>query len=272
MVNGIGTGSQLSVLHALQATTKQESKALQKLATGKKVNQGSDDVTALVKINRLSSAIGGLARGSENASVARGVVDTASGGLTLTLDNLQRMREVAVRAADGGMSAAERQALSAQIDDLKQGMGAIAQSVTQDGTNLLDGSFQAQSFQVGSGPGDTIAVSIDSATTSALGVDTASVSSEANASAAITAIDTAITSVVSSMSSLGSLSNRLERVQVGNQQTVENLANARSTIEDTDIAQAVGELKRLSITKEAALRTLSQLNATAKQVRIDKLV
>ncbi|GEM_PF-5617372 len=264
MVTPIAGPSQLSLLANIQKKGKQEQDLMEKLTTGKRVNKGSDDPTALARIQQLNSALRGLDQGSENASYGASTLDTASGGLSNILEGLQSLREVALRSTGNDLSTTDRSALVAQGSSLTQGINDVAGSVNMDGKNLLDGSFQNKAIQVGDSSGQTVPVSIGSATTTALGISGFDVSTSAAATTSLGQIDTAISQVTSQMSTLGSTSTRLQNSIEGNQRTAENLAQAKSTKEDLDYAQAIGQLKAVQINKTAAIQALALSNNSTK--------
>ncbi|MFB9378702.1 flagellin N-terminal helical domain-containing protein, partial [Kineococcus gynurae] len=192
----------------LNATDKAQSSSLEKLSSGLRINRSADDAAGLSISEGLRGQIGGLKVAVRNAQDGVNVVQTADGALNETHAILQRMRDLAVQAANGGSQNTTSQAaandeftqLSSELDD-------ISGRTKFNGQALLDGTFSSKSFQVGSESGETLSVSIGSMSASTLGVSSTAValSSTASASAAITAIDTAIATVSSERSKLGAV-------------------------------------------------------------------
>lgn len=143
--------------------------ALQRLSSGLRINSAADDSAGLAISERMKAQIGGLNQAARNANDAISLAQTAEGALQGIGDNLQRMRTLAVQAANSTNSDTDRAALQAEVAQLVSEIGRVANSTQFNGINLLDGSFTAQNFQVGANANQTISVSMDSATTSKLG-------------------------------------------------------------------------------------------------------
>lgn len=265
MSSRISSSTQSDVLHQLGKTDRRQQDLLGKMSSGKRVQKAADDVTALTKIASLDSGVRGLTQANANATQASNNIQVASGGLTQSLSALQRVRELAVRAADSTASASDRAAIETQAADLLSGINQIAQSVEVDGQKLLNGDFNNKQVQVGAKSGDTLTIDIDSATTESLGVSNIDLGTSDGASDAITAIDSAINQVASQLTSLGSTQTRLEATVNVNRQTQVDLTASRSTLEDLDLAEAMGELKTLELKKQQGVAALSQLNKVNEQ-------
>lgn len=261
-IGPIISGTQNFMLSNLNSIGKKEADTLSKLASGKRINKGSDDVVGLMKAQTLSAGIRGLETANSNVSTTSSMVNVASGGLFETLNSLQSLRELAVQAADDTISSSDRDNISAKAGDLLAGISQTANAVSFNGNSLLNGNFTDKNVQVGAGSNETMSLSIDSATTSALGVNNLDFSSSSGASSALSSIDAAITQVSSSLAKLGSSSNRLDAAYDSNRSSALNLTRARSTIEDLDMAKALGEIKSQQISKQMALNTLAALNQT----------
>lgn len=160
-------------------TTSQSSlnTSLQRLSSGLRINSAKDDAAGLAISERLSSQIGGLNQAVRNANDGISLAQTAEGDLTQIGSNLQRIRDLAVQAANGSNSASDRAALNNEASQLISEINRVASSSNFNGVKLLDGSFTAQTFQVGANAtsNDQISIaSIASAKSSALGVGSAS--------------------------------------------------------------------------------------------------
>jgi len=256
----------LTNLHTLQKHSASESKLFNQLSTGKRINKASDDVISSAKAKQLEKAIRSLDAVESNIDTAANKVDTASGGLTNILSNLQSLREMAVRGADDTLSATQRRSLNQQVNESKQEINRLASSVQFDGQNLLDGSQENQRVQVGDGSGDTQTISFESATTENLGVADVDTSSADAATSSIDAIDAAINEVSSRISQQGQKSNLLNEVAASNRETKTNLSQSRSVLEDLDYALALGELKAVQIKKESTTQTLSALLQSSQNI------
>jgi flagellin len=154
----------LSQSQAAQAT------AIQRLSSGLRINTAKDDAAGLAITERFTSQIRGLNQATRNAQDAISLSQTAEGAMGSISDNLQRIRELAVQAANGTNSAVDRLALDQEVQQMIAETQRVATQTQFNGINLLDGTFSGQTFQVGANQNQTVAISsISNAQTSALG-------------------------------------------------------------------------------------------------------
>ncbi len=163
----------LSSLTAQRNSTKSQndlSTAINRLSSGLRINSAKDDAAGLAISERFTSQIRGLSQAARNANDGISLAQTAEGSLGSIGSNLQRMRELAVQSANATNSSSDRAALQQEVTQLASEIDRVATQTQFNGTNLIDGSFNAQQFQVGANAGQTIAVAgIASARSSALG-------------------------------------------------------------------------------------------------------
>jgi len=145
------------------------SKAMERLSSGKRINTAADDAAGLAISNRQTSAIMGLNQAVRNANDGVSMIQTAEGALDETTNILQRMRELAIQAANGIYSTTDRATLDAEVHQLKAEMDRIAESTTFNGRPLLDGSVGDVILQVGSQANQTINFTIAAMDTETLG-------------------------------------------------------------------------------------------------------
>ena len=159
--------------------------SLQRLSSGLRINSAKDDAAGLAIADRFTSQIRGLDVASRNANDGISLAQTAEGALGEVTSNLQRVRELAVQAANATNSASDRAALGTEATQLLAEVDRVANQTKFNGVSLLDGSFTSAVFQVGANAGETISISslVDS-TTAALG----SVTSASGQSSAVTTI------------------------------------------------------------------------------------
>lgn len=136
--------------------------SLQRLSTGLRINSAKDDAAGLAISERFTSQIRGLNQAARNANDGISLAQTAEGALGEVGSNLQRIRELAVQASNGTNTDADREALNAEVTQLKAEIQRVAEQTNFNGNKLLDGSFTSVAFQVGANAGETI--SIDSIT------------------------------------------------------------------------------------------------------------
>jgi len=147
--------------------------SLTRLSSGLRINSAKDDAAGMAIATRMSSQIRGLTQASRNASDGISLAQTAEGALGEVSNNLLRMRELSVQAANGTNSDSDRTALQAEITQLKSEINRVANQTSFNGTALLDGSNGGFTFQVGANANQTIAInSLSSTKSTDLGTST----------------------------------------------------------------------------------------------------
>ena len=149
------------------------STAMERLSTGKRINSAKDDAAGLGISNRMTSQVRGLNMAIKNANDGISLMQTAEGALDEVTNSLQRMRELAVQAANGTNNALDRAALDAEVQQLKSEIDRTAKTTQFNSINLLDGTFQNKKLQIGDKANQTLNVGIQGAKVSDLGMGTA---------------------------------------------------------------------------------------------------
>ena len=144
--------------------------AMERLSTGKRINSAKDDAAGLSISNRMDSQIRGLNMAVKNANDGISLMQTAEGALDEVTNSLQRMRELAVQAANGTNTAQDRAALDAEVQQLKSEIDRTAKTTQFNSINLLDGSFKNKQLQIGDKANQTLKVGIAGAKVSDLGM------------------------------------------------------------------------------------------------------
>jgi flagellin len=181
----------LNAQRNLQASQSQLATSLQRLSSGLRINSAKDDAAGLAISERFTTQIRGLTQAARNANDGISLAQTTEGALGEMTNNLQRIRELAVQAANSTNSSSDRAALDAEVQQRLSEIDRIARTTSFNGQRVLDGSFGNAQFQVGANAGETIGVSLTtSMKTNALGqiasaVGTA-VTSTASAAAGLT--------------------------------------------------------------------------------------
>jgi len=182
----------LNAQRNLSGTNGSLATSLQRLSSGFRINSAKDDAAGLAISERFTSQIRGLNQAQRNANDGISLAQTAEGALSEVGNNMQRIRELAVQASNGTNSQGDRDALNAEVTQLKSEIQRVAEQTSFNGTKLLDGSFTAVAFQVGANAGETIAVaSIANVQTAAIGGAFTRVTGSFNATA-LTGFGTAI--------------------------------------------------------------------------------
>lgn len=143
--------------------------SLQRLSSGLRINGAKDDAAGLAISNRFTTQIRGLNVAVRNANDGISFAQTTESALDEITTSLQRIRDLAVQSANDTNSAADRQSLQEEVDQLVSEIDRIAKTTTFNGNNVADGSLSSLSFQIGANAGETVAVDGVDARASALG-------------------------------------------------------------------------------------------------------
>ncbi len=156
--------------NALTGSSNQLQTSLQQLSTGLRINTAADDAAGYAIVQGMTSQIDGLNQASQNANDGVSLAQTASGALQEVTNDLQSMRDLAVESLNASNSSQDRTDLNAQFQQLMADINSVSSQTQFNGVNLLDGTFQGATFQVGANAGQSITVgAIASASASAIG-------------------------------------------------------------------------------------------------------
>jgi flagellin len=236
------------------------------LSSGLRINTAADDPSGLVIANSLQTQGQGLGQAIKNSNDGINLVKTAEGSLNEVTNLLQEMRTLAVHAANSGVnSTADVAADQAQFDKAVASIDRIASTTKFNGKALLDGSFTSKNFQVGANASDTVSLSISNQNTSTLAVSGLNLST--GASAAITAIDTAIGTVSTTRASLGSFQKDTLQTTVSSLSVAqENLQASESNVRSADMAAEMASFTQENILMQAGTAMLAQANQQPQAV------
>ncbi|MDO5672807.1 MAG: flagellin [Actinomycetaceae bacterium] len=145
----------------LSATQGSLGKSLEKLSSGFRINRAADDAAGLAISEGLRSQVGGNKQAVRNAQDGISVVQTAEGALQEVHAILQRQRDLAVQGANDSNSAAARNNIMEEMNQLTEELGRIAEATNFNGTQLLDGSVQNMQFQVGANGDKASRITVD---------------------------------------------------------------------------------------------------------------
>ncbi|MBT2647214.1 flagellin Hag [Bacillus sp. ISL-34] len=279
----------LNTHRQLGAATNAQSKSMEKLASGMRINRAGDDAAGLAISEKMRGQIRGLDQASRNAQDGISLIQTAEGALNETHDILQRTRELATQSANDTNTTTDRGEIQKELDQLIDEIDRIAGNTEFNTKNLtgakdaggaFTGVAQTFTFHIGANEGQSIELSINSmdagnlGTRAADGTMTTSIKSlktaadgtggalktQAGADAAITVINNAIEQVSAERSKLGANQNRLEHTINNLSTSSENLTAAESRIRDTDMAKTMMDQTKNSILSQAAQAMLAQAN------------
>ncbi|MBV8250436.1 MAG: flagellin FliC [Comamonas sp.] len=255
---------------------------MQRLSSGLRVNSAKDDAAGLAIAERMNTQVRGMNVAVRNANDGISMAQTAEGALSKIGDNLQRMRELAVQAANDTNNSTDRGSLDKEYQQLAQEIARVVTSTSFNGRQLLNNTA-ATVFQVGANTGadnQITLTSVDLSNATALGVTTgtpaslngalgslASGSTDATAArASMSAIDAALDMVNDNRATLGAAQNRFEAVVSNLQVAAENASAARSRIMDADFAAETANLSRTQILQQAGTAMVAQANQLPQSV------
>ncbi len=238
------------------------STSLQRLSSGLRINSAKDDAAGLAISNRMTSQIRGSTQASRNANDGISLAQTAEGALGESTNILQRVRELAIQAANSTNSSTDRLSLQAEVNQLVAELDRISNATTFNGLKLLDGSFQAQSFHIGADAKQSLSVSIAEATSTNLGIEKVSTNNDslgiemATSSASATVNSNAMnTTAVVNSSSQAALATLI------NTQTLTVLSPTGTTSGTLDLSSANNNRDASIIAKD--LTAITGVNAIA---------
>ena len=291
--------SSLNSQRRLNTATKKLDSTYQHLASGLRINSAKDDAAGLQISNRLTCQIDGLKQGNRNANDGIALCQTMEGALDETTSMLQRIRTLALQAANGTNTTIDRQAIQEEVIQLSQEITRIACKTTYAGKQCIAGvtgkdkggvlnSNGDIEFQVGAYANDTLKLSMKNGfTLSGIckdvkkapitvtgtnadnnangmylldGFYTFSVHSASSAQKTIATIDSMINVVDSHRAALGALQNRMESTIRNQENVAENVSDARSRIRDADYSEEASNLTAQNIVQQAATTILTQAN------------
>ncbi len=270
--------SALNTYRNLTSTQNSQSKSLEKLSSGLRINRAADDAAGLSIAEGLKAQVNGYSVAARNAQDGMSVGQTADGALGEAQSILQRMRDLSVQAANDTNNADARTAISSELGELADELDRIVDSTNFNGIDLLKASATDLTVQVGAeGTGDGNTITIDLTTNdlqtvieagvyAAAGGSSLTVDTAANAQAAIETIDTALKAVSTARSGLGATQNRLEYAISNINVATENLTSAESRIRDVDMAKEMMNYSRTNILSQAGTAMLAQANQASSGV------
>ena len=274
---------------ALGGNTTGLQKNIEKLSTGFRINKAADDAAGLSISEKLTSQVRGLEKAEQNIGDGISLVQTAEGALGVVQDNLQRIRELTVQAANGTNSENELAAIQREVNARVTTIGDIAANTEFNSKTLLTGAaasattFGNTTLQTGSDQGQTTAINFtlmnSSINTTAVGsigenainlnaisAGSTTVNNQAGAAAgartSLDDIDDMINNVSRMRSELGASQNSLESKAEYINVAKENAMSSRSRIKDVDVAKESSEMIKNQILQQSSAAMLSSANQT----------
>ncbi|MBT4130672.1 MAG: flagellin [Gammaproteobacteria bacterium] len=165
----------ISAQRNISTAVRDQSEAMERLSSGKRINSAKDDAAGLGISNRMTSQIRGLDQAVRNANDGISLIQTAEGALDQTTNILQRMRELSIQSANGTYNDSENRAsLDAEFKQLLDEIDRIAETTQFNGQNILDGNLDEVALQIGSDANQTVEFGIENMNTKNLGMGSTS--------------------------------------------------------------------------------------------------
>ncbi len=258
----------IASLNAQRNLTKSQNDlttSLQRLSSGLRINCAKDDAAGLFVAGQITRDVRGNTQAIRNAADGISLGQTAEGALGEIVNNLQRIREIAIQASNDTVGNAA--GLQLEVDQLTQEVSRIIQTTEFNGRALLSASGTLN-FHVGSQGTTTNQIQINFVASSGIGAyalnltatGTIDITTTALASATLSGLSVDIDSLNAQRATFGAIQNRFEAVISNLQNYVENLTAARSRIEDADFAAETASLTRAQILQQAGVSILAQAN------------
>ncbi|HOJ49914.1 MAG TPA: flagellin [Spirochaetota bacterium] len=260
-------------------------KNISKLSSGERITRASDDASGLAVSEKMRSQIRGLNKAAKNALDAISFIQTTEGYLASTQDIIQRIRELAIQAANGIYTTEDRMQIQVEVSQLVDEVDRIASHAQFNGLNMLTGRFAnpqlggtpgaSMWFHIGANMDQREKVYIGTMTALGLGIKTLksggaseiiSLSTPELANTAIGKLDAALQKVNKQRADLGAYQNRMEFAIKGIQVGAENLQAAESRIRDTDMASEMADFVKNQVLTQSTVAMLSQANQKSQSV------
>ncbi|MBZ4684121.1 MAG: flagellin [Fusobacteriaceae bacterium] len=265
------------------------SKSMEKLSSGLRINRAGDDAAGLAISEKMRGQIKGLNMARKNSQDAISLIQTAEGALNETHSILQRMRELAVQAANDTNTQSDRKQIQKEMNQLRQEIDRISKTTEFNTKKLLNGDFDGTDgskirFQVGANEGQTVELTFNDMSAKTLKIaqvrrvetdngtrevdtgDAISVIDANSAQKAITIINDAIETVSEERAKYGAVQNRLEHTINNLAVSAENLQAAESRIRDTDMAKEMVALSKDKIISQSGTAMLAQANTAPQNI------
>lgn len=277
--------------NSLTKNTNALNLTMERLSTGLRINSAKDDAAGLGVVSLMTTQINGNTQAIENIQDATNLIQTAEGGLEIITENLQRIRELCIQAANEIYDENSKQAILNEINQRLKIIDTTAQTTNFNGKKLLDGSVASLFVQIGPN-GDVastdptvptkylnaidVAPALTEATSDALGIDmqiTALGKAQAGGAAIdanvwttqdvrdyINLLDTALTKIANDRSVMGAFMNAMDSAAANLTSTNVSLESARSSIQDSDVASLSADMVRYQILQQTSTSVLAQAN------------
>jgi len=241
--------------------------AIERLSSGMRINSAKDDAAGQAIANRFTANIKGLTQAARNANDGISIAQTTEGALNEINNNVQRIRELTVQAANGTNSENDLKSIQNEIAERIEEIDRVSKQTDFNGVKVLSDAAEDLVIQVGAHDKETITIKLTEISSNTLGLESLDVTSLTGGTEdELSTIDTALQTIDDLRSHLGAIQNRFESTVANLNNTVTNLSAARSRIEDADYAVEVSNMTRAQILQQAGTSVLAQANQVPQSV------
>jgi flagellin len=264
-LNSVNTNTGAMVaLQSLNRTSDELTATQKRISTGYRVADARDDGAAFAVAERVRGEVAATTSANEQLGGAKGLLDVTQASLENVSNSLSKLKEVAVKLADGTISAEQRTQYQAQAKELTNNIQSFIKDATYNGTNVLNDPATLANKVVRNGAGDTYTFNGSKATTNIFNaVSGANAWTRGDASAALTktgALGKAITSTLTTMNNFGSYSNYVDSQITYNKAKIDAQEGGLGALVDADLAKESAKLQSLQIRQQLGTQALSIAN------------
>jgi flagellin len=253
---GITVNTNIEAMNASRNLNKTEgmlSQSMERLSSGLRINTASDDVAGYAISQSLQSQVNGLNQATQNSQDAVALTQTAQGALNDVNQMLQRIRELGVEYANGTTSEENKEAITSEVEQLKEEIKRVGEHTEFNGVNLLN-STEETKFQIGANDEETIGIK-------AIELKTAEGKIKAEfGKEALKELDSAIAEVSGFAAEFGAVQNRIQYTAANLEVYSQNLSAAVSDITDVNIATEMTNFTKEQVLQQAGVSVLTQAN------------
>ncbi|AGK97779.1 flagellin [Clostridium pasteurianum] len=267
----------LNIYYAYTKNLSNQSGALNRLTSGKKINSAKDDPNNFAKSEKINMQIRGLQAGTRNSQDGISMLQTAEGGLNNISDDIQRMRQLVVSSGGPSLTDEDKKNIQLEIDQIKQNINSTANNTEFNGVKLLNASPSSVGITydnknpsstitaaVGAESGDNVVIpkfNVTTAIQDSTGYTLDSLDVTKNSvDANLSLVDAAMDNVVHARSVYGGIENRFSDSFNNTNEIADKIQDADSSVSDADIANEIMEYSKSGILVDAGIAMMVQTN------------
>lgn len=250
-----------------------QSKSLDKISSGYKINGASDNPVKIAQSENMRMQIRGMQMAQKNVQDSVSMIQTAEGSLDSMRNYLNRIRELAVQGGNGSYSPEEKNAINEEVKKLIDGFDNSYEIADTNNVKLLNADASAGNLSVvcGANRGEKVDIPVFNLKSDKLGLDDPNsklknIDINGDVSKNLEIIDKAIDTVINASTRYGAICNRLESTLNTLGENALTTEKAESSIRDADIAEEMIEFSRGGLLKDAGIAMMAQTNNFPKDI------